>query len=590
MAFLQLVRGSTPGKRFDLDRDRAVIGRSAECEVPLDVPAVSRRHAAILREKGRYFVEDLRSRNGTFINDKKIADRTPLRDGDYLVICDQEFRFYSGTESTDADDVATLNASDMAELVDDETTPGSSRASVMASFDVGGGSASWRLSAKPEVKLAALLEISNNLGRALSVPDILPKLLDSLFKIFVQADRGFVVMRPKADGPLVPVAVKSRRPADEERMRISRTIVEEAMRSRKALLSADAASDERFGMAQSIADFSIRSMICAPMIGSDGQPLGVIQIDTLNQKARFTDEDLEVLAGVASQAAVSIDNATMHEQVLSQRAMQRDLELARRMQRTLLPSKPPQVPGYFFFDYYQAARQVGGDYYDYVPLPGGRFAVIVGDVAGKGVPAALLMARLSADVRFMLASEADPAKAVQRINEGFANHDWQDRFVTMIAAVVNPSTNELTTVNAGHMAPLLRRHGGGVEEIGEEAAGLPLGVAQEYEYQSHSRVLEPGDVLTIFTDGFSEAMNGQRELYGLERLKNQISSPALSVLDFGQHILDDVSRFVDGFDQSDDMCLVCFGRVEGPAERLHRFDATRSGTRGHPEGVRLTPS
>lgn len=560
MAFLMLVKGATPGTRFDLDGDRAIIGRSADCEVPLDVPAVSRRHAAILQERGRYFVEDLNSRNGTFLNDSRIADRTPLSDGDQLVICDQEFRFYSGHGAGLLDPQRSMEDTGLAELVDD-TTQGN-RASVVATFDVSGGSASWRLSAKPEVKLAALLEISNSLGKALSVEEILPKLLDSLFKIFVQADRGFVVMRPKPDGPLVPVAVKSRRDADEQRMRISRTIVEEAIQSRKAILSADATSDERFGMAQSIADFSIRSMICAPMIGSEGEPLGVIQIDTLNQRARFTDEDLEVLAGVASQAAVSIDNAKMHEQVLEQRALQRDLDNARQMQRALLPSKPPLVPGYFFFDYYQAARQVGGDYYDYVQLPGGRFAVIVGDVAGKGIPAALMMARLSADVRFSLASEANPAKAVQQINEGFAHHDWHDRFVTMIAAVVNPQANELTIVNAGHMAPLLRLRDGRVLEIGEEAAGLPLGVAEGYDYQSYSHVLEPGDVVTIFTDGFSEAMNGQRELYGLERLKTQISSPAVSVVDFGQHILEDVSRFVDGFDQSDDMCLVCFGRVE----------------------------
>jgi phosphoserine phosphatase RsbU/P len=291
---------------------------------------------------------------------------------------------------------------------------------------------------------------------------------------------------------------------------------------------------------------------------------------------------------------VSLDNATMHEQVVAQRAMQRDLELARRMQRTLLPSKPPQVPGYFFFDYYQAARQVGGDYYDYVPLPGGRFAVIVGDVAGKGVPAALMMARLSADVRFSLASEPDPAKAIQQINEGFAHHDWQDRFVTMIAAVVNPRSNELTIVNAGHMAPLLSRRGGSVGEIGEEAAGLPLGVAEGFEYESHTHQLEPGDVVTIFTDGFSEAMNEERELYGLERLKTQLSSPAVSVADFGQHILEDVSRFVDGFDQSDDMCLVCFGRIEGAADLGHQFDATRghpeSTRHGHAEGAGLKPN
>ncbi len=117
------------------------------------------------------------------------------------------------------------------------------------------------------------------------------------------------------------------------------------------------------------------------------------------------------------------------------------------------------------------------------------------------------------------------------------------------------------------MAPILRRRGGTVEEIGEEAAGLPLGVLPGYEYHSHTYVLEPGDVVTIFTDGFSEAMNDQRELYGLDRLKAQISSPVGNVADFGQHILEDVSRFVDGFDQSDDMCLVCFGRVEEGSER-----------------------
>jgi serine phosphatase RsbU (regulator of sigma subunit) len=176
--------------------------------------------------------------------------------------------------------------------------------------------------------------------------------------------------------------------------------------------------------------------------------------------------------------------------------------------------------------------------------------------------AALLMARLSSDVRFSLASEPDAAKAIQQINEGFADHDWQDRFVTMIAAVLNPATSELVMVNAGHMAPLLRRRGGVVEEIGEAAAGLPLGVSPGYEYQSYLHTLEPGDVVTLFTDGFSEAMNGQRELYGLERLKDQIKSPSVSVNDFGQQILEDVRRFVNGVDQSDDMCLVCFGRVE----------------------------
>ncbi|MEM8864315.1 MAG: SpoIIE family protein phosphatase [Planctomycetota bacterium] len=562
MAFLTIAQGVEPGKRFELDADQSIIGRSSDCQVSLDVAAVSRRHAALVQDAGRFFVEDLGSRNGTLVNGQKIVDRTPLRDGDRILVCDQELAFHQERPHGLLGDTSPGETSTLAQLVSDEEN--GEPASVMATLDLGGGSASsWSLSANPQVKLNALLEISNNLAQAVSVEEILPKVLDSLFKIFVQADRGFVVMRPDDDKPLVVVEEKARKKAQEEKMRISRTIVEKAMESKQAILSADAASDERFGMAQSIAEFQIRSMICAPMINSDDEAIGVLQIDTLNQRSRFTDEDLEVLAAVASQAAVAIDNARMHEQVLSQRALQRDLELAKRMQRALLPSSPPEASGYFFFDYYESARQVGGDYYDYVPLSGGRFGVVVGDVAGKGVSAAILMARLSSDVRFCLATEPDLASATMQINRLFARQDWEDRFVTMIIAVIDPNSNEMTMTNAGHMPPLLRNAGGEVSELAEEIAGLPLGVYEDYEYESISRTIEPGEFLTLFTDGFSEAMNRERELYGMERLAAAVGSAGLSVGELGQHILTDVRKFVDGYDQSDDMCLACFGRGEG---------------------------
>jgi serine phosphatase RsbU (regulator of sigma subunit) len=255
-----------------------------------------------------------------------------------------------------------------------------------------------------------------------------------------------------------------------------------------------------------------------------------------------------------------MDNAAMHEQVLSQRSLQRDLDLAARMQRALLPSAAPPIDGYDFFAYYESARQIGGDYYDYVPLSDGRFAVVVGDVAGKGVSAALLMARLSSDVRFILASEPDLARVVMRVNQSFAQQGWEDRFVTMIFAVVDPKTHEMIIVNAGHMAPMVRSAGGMIEEISEDIAGLPIGVYEDYEYESMTRTLAPGDVVTVFTDGFSEAMNAKGDLYGLERLAKAASANASNTTELGEHILTDVRSFVDGFAQSDDMCLTCFGR------------------------------
>lgn len=592
MASLKVIQGNSPGKEFRLEGNRSVLGRSPDCEVVLDVAAVSRHHAVITMEEDRFFIEDMGSRNGTFVNGQRVVDRAPVRDGDQMLICDMLLEFHQhayaqgpmgvespmglvgpGPESSsllgpvggesagDSGGLKADAATEMEEAGETGGLPETGMSTIMATLDVGGGTSSnWQLSAKPEAQLMAIIEIANNLAKVLGVDEILPKLLDSLFKIFVQADRGFVIMRPKPEAPLVPVASKARRVHEETDMRISRTIVQQAVDGKQAILSADAASDERFNMAQSIADFQIRSLICAPMLDGDGNPLGVIQIDTRDQRSRFTDQDLRVLVCVANQAAIALDNAKMHEEAIKQQALQRDLELARKMQQALLPEASPTVPDYHFFDFYESALQVGGDYYDYVMLPEGRFAVVVGDVAGKGVSAAILMAKLSSDVRFWLAREPDSARALDAINAAFSHHAWDDRFVTMVVAVVDPHANRLTLVNAGHMPPLLRTSADKVLEIGGEQAGLPLGVIDDYSYESYQRELAPGDLVTIFTDGFSEAMNSRRELFGLQRLARLAGTTEVPPTELGTYILSNVRKFAGDFPQSDDMCLVCFGR------------------------------
>lgn len=558
MAVLEVVKGLTPGRRFLVEGQHAVLGRHPDCDVVLDVAAVSRHHAKIIHETGRYFLEDLGSRNGTFINGQMIHGRAALQEGDQVGICDLAFHFHLDQDES--------TGSIMPLLVDDSPDDKVRSSTVMSKLDV---SSSWRadlLVARPEVKLKAMVEISKNLGRAVVLEDVLVKLLDSLFKIFIQADRGFIVMRLPGDGSLVPKAVKYRREDDSHSVRISRTIINEAIAGKEAILSADAASDARFQMAESITDFKIRSMMCAPLVDSEDRALGVIQIDTLDRRTRFGEDDLELLGSIAAQAAGAVEKAQLHEEMVRQRIIERDLELARAEQRRCIPSEPPQIPGYHFFDYYEAAYQVGGDYFDYVPMSNGRMAVVVADVAGKGIAAALLMAQLSVIVQYQLASQPDPALAVREINRAFARHGWEDRFVTFAVAVVDPGGQSLTVVNAGHMPPLLRSRTGQVEPIGADAAGLPLGVVEDYPYQSTTHNLEPGGFLTIFTDGISEAMDPDGQLYGLDRLENAFSAPAPGADQLGRHILDDVRSFVSGYPQSDDMCLTCLGRSPAAAE------------------------
>ncbi|RIK81217.1 MAG: protein serine phosphatase [Planctomycetota bacterium] len=560
MATLTILQGGEIGRQYALDGAQAMIGRSPECDVVLDAAAVSRRHAIVTRDGDQYFIQDNGSRNGTIVNGQQIHEQAALRDGDQVLICDVLLQFGNPAASGLLSGVAAGSSLVQALAETGGGEPDDEASSIMATIDVTSDRrVGWQLSAKPEQQLQAMVEISNNLSSTLSIKDILPKVLDSLFKIFVQADRGFILMQPKPGAPLAPVATKARR-GEDEGMRWSKTIVQRAIAEKKAILSADAAADARFNMAQSIADFHIRSLLCAPMIDSNGEPIGVIQIDTKDQRSRFTDLDLQVLAGVAGQAANALDNARMHEQMLRQQALQRDLEVAREMQQALLPKSAPHVPGYHFFQHYQAAYEVGGDYYDYVLLPDDRFAAVVGDVAGKGVSAAILMAKLSSDVRFWLAREADPAKALARINAAFSRHGWDDRFVTMVVAVVDPQACELTLVNAGHMPPILRTAAGEVLEVGGEEAGLPLGVADDYPYQAYRREFLAGDLLTIFTDGFSEAMNAHRELFGLSRLLTLCGDKTTKPPDLGACILQAVRTFAGDFPQSDDMCLVCFGR------------------------------
>lgn len=560
MALLRAADGPTAGREFRLGEGESIMGRHPDCDIIVDAGAVSRHHARLYRKDDLFFVEDLDSRNGTFVNDRQIDKPFGLHPGDTIRICDLSFRFQGDTQPGSIHATPGIDGSGYAPmLVDDSATGG--LGTIMSKIDVSLSGRGLQISASPEVKLAALLEITSSLVRALALDEVLPKLLEGLFKIFVQADRGFIVMHDDR-GHVVPRWTKLRRENTDDSLRISRTIVNSVMETKEAILSADAANDERFEMSESIADFSIRSMMCAPLVNADGEAFGVLQIDTLNQRQRFQAEDLEVLVGVAAQAAIAITNAQFHEDALRQRDLQRDLELAHEVQTGLLPGEPPNVDRYNFFAFYGAANHVGGDYYDYVPLPDGKIAVIVADVVGHGVAAALLMARLSAEARFCLAQQMTPADTVTQLNSTFSRAAVEDRFVTLLLAVLDTQSNEITVVNAGHMNPIIRHADGSIDEPGDDEAGLPVGVTDSFDYDQFTLSLTAGDTVAMYTDGLNEALDQQGTLYGMDRLREQITAAPADPDQMGAHLIDDVKLHIGSRDQNDDMCLVCFGRKE----------------------------
>lgn len=239
-----------------------------------------------------------------------------------------------------------------------------------------------------------------------------------------------------------------------------------------------------------------------------------------------------------------------------------DLEWACGVQHALLPKPPGNVPGYEFAAFYKPAYEVGGDYYDFIPLPGNRLAVLVGDVAGKGVAAALLMAKLSSDARFCLLTEPTPDRAFNRLNALMTQPGAAGSFVTLLAAVLDPAEHSVTLVNAGHVPPLIcNRAAGKVEPVASDVANVPLGVADGFQYPFSKFLLAPGDCMVAFTDGVTEAMSAQGAQLQTEGISAAIAASDCSPKSLLDRVVQSLTAHTNGRSQHDDITLVAVGRV-----------------------------
>ena len=550
MALLVLLQGGE-AIPHDLGADDVLIGRHPECGVQLESNAVSRRHARVFVEGGGYAIEDLGSGNGTFVNGQKIEGPTQLKPQDRIKLGPVLMRFEEsggGGPSVEQDIGSTMVGVSM----DDED------ATIMASVDIGGGFGA--LGVKPEEKLKGVLEISRALAGSVDVEAMLPKVLDTLFGIFNQADRGCILLKESESGELVPRAMKHRRDSAVATVTLSRTIVSKVSENKAGRLSADASSDTQFSASESISNLSIRSMMCVPMLGIDGEVAGVINLDTQNPVNQFNNDDLELLQAVAGQAALSYESARLVSAFMAKQKQDSELDIARGVQVALLPEELPKVDGYSFYASYDAAQAVGGDYYDAMVLSDGKICLAFGDVAGKGVPGALIMSRISSCVQNTMSFMPSIEEAVAAINNHMCATAVEGRFVTFVLVIIDPVAHHLTLVNAGHMSPMILKTDGLIEEFDEESVGLPIGVMEDYPFEVVERPIGAGEIIVIFTDGVDEAMNPAGDLYTLERMRNFLQAGSRQADELGRSLLADVRTFADGRDQNDDITIMTFGR------------------------------
>jgi sigma-B regulation protein RsbU (phosphoserine phosphatase) len=550
MAFLKVIEGCRKGQFWEIKEPYCVLGRHPDCDVPIDYLDASRHHARIVFLGGEYFLEDLHSHNGTWLNRQNVRKRQKLAEGDTIRISQTVLEFFHGMLDGAAGPRARA-------VIEDRGGP--SGPAEVIQCEVPANRESNRSGLLMRAELEALLEIAQSLRKTLNLYELCPLVLESALKVFPAADRGALLIVDEAGNPEVREVTVRRGPADQE-VRLSSAITRRVMELQQAVLSADAAADFRFKSSESLAETPIRSVMCAPLVDARGRSFGVLQVDTIDQRGQFQESDLNVLAAVAVQASMALDHARLHEQALRQREIERDLELADQIQRSFLPSARPQIPAYRFFDYYRPAKTVGGDHYNYVSLPDGRLAIVVADVMGRGLGAAMLIAKLAAEVRYHVLSSSAPAQATARINEAISSSVGENQFITLLLMVLDPPSGRLRLVTAGHPPALLCPPGGTASAIGTERMGFPLGAFQRAGYEEVEVHVPPGSLILAYTDGVIEATGAAKQAYGLPRLCQQLQSASGDPLCFGNSFVKDVNQFVADQSPEDDICLVCFGR------------------------------
>jgi serine phosphatase RsbU (regulator of sigma subunit) len=544
--------GFVEGRVVGLSADPQTIGRKRDdCQICIEHTTVSKLHARITTEGGRYFIEDLKSRNFTFVNGRKAQPgvRVPLRSDDHIDICDFRFRFCD--EAEDAAGISTIEATQ------------------------GKVNLQQYLEGAPSDRLRALVDVSSSLAKTLDLDALLAQVAETQLALFAQAERCFVLLLDAAGKP-TPKVVKHRKAGSED-LRFSRSVARKTVESLQSYLSEDASSDPGagsvMGSADSIADLKTRSVMCVPLATAEGRALGAIQLDTQDRAKKFVADDLNLLAIVANLASVAIEKARLHAELVALEVERSENRTARKVQLSLLPKSLPELPGYEFYAYYSPAEEVGGDYYDFVSLPGGRVAVVLGDVAGKGVPAALLVAKLSSEVRFCLVTEPDLAKAITLLNDELLHGGLEElsgQFITLSVMILDPVSHQVTLVNAGHESPRLYSASRSTltDVLTEEQIGCVLGWEDGVwcNYRASTFALEPGDTVIVYTDGVTDAWNPAEQPFGKPRVDRSLhpntSAPeAARPRAIGARLVAAVEKHAAGRAQNDDIALVCFGRL-----------------------------
>lgn len=409
-------------------------------------------------------------------------------------------------------------------------------------------------------KLALLYRLSQTFNSSLDLTTVLNAVMDEVI-VATRAERGFLMLR-EGVGPLVFRVARGmdQRTIESSGFHISRGLVERVAREGQPLLTSDAQSDAWLGGRASVVGLGLRSVLCVPLM-LKGASIGVIYVDNRLQAGIFTSDDLELLVAISSNAAIAIENARLYQVAVEKGRLERELQVAREVQSSLIPRRLPEIAGWEFAASWQPAREVSGDFYDYVQPDPSRIGVVIADVSDKGMGAALFMALTRSIVRASATASKFPDQCIAHANRLICADAVNAMFVTLFYAQLDPETGECQYVNAGHNPPLLydSRRNALVELT---RTGMALGVDDSLQFKRGAVRIAPGDSILLYTDGVTEATNAEDQEFGTERLRRLVNAnsrePAIITV---QAIKQSLRDFAGPTPQMDDITLVAIKRI-----------------------------
>jgi sigma-B regulation protein RsbU (phosphoserine phosphatase) len=534
-------------RRWPVPQGATRIGRGAELPVSIPDRSVSREHAIIERTGNVLRVQDLGSRNGTTVNGERLVAPRDLHSGDRVAFGNVVLTLEGGAEQ------ARPALSDHGRL-DSNMKLGWNEVRTVAP-----GAAS-------SVAGAALFEVISNMGEFLvrhqPEQQIYDACLDAVEKL-IPFQRACLLLLDE-HGEAVLRAARYKSGTATGALALSRTMVDTVIQERASLHVQDALADPRFNVAQSVIMERIRSALVVPLFDNT-KVIGVLYADTRELVSPYTQDHLRQLAWLGNILAVKISNARLLEAARDQERIQQEIATAARIQRTLLVKDLPCPDRYELHARLEPSTEVGGDLYDVRDLGENRYALILGDVVGHGVGAALLMANALAAIRALAGELQDPVRIVEKVHRQIYETTDPASYLTLFLAILDADTNTLEYVNAGHQeAPCILR--AGAEPLPLSATGPPVGLLPMATFESGRASLPAGALLAAWSDGIPEAHlptpdDAEPRFYGeVEPWLAQLSEPS-PLADLGAQIFARVDAFLGGKNAPDDRTLLLLRRL-----------------------------